>query len=348
MTSGARFVPRLLSASLAPLTAALALTACGSGEPVHEFSGSAFGTSFSVKLVAPPAELDTAGLGREIEAALDRIDRRVSTWRADSEVSRFNAYRGLHWFPVSAETCALVAEALTHSAAMAGAFDITVGPLVDLWGFGPEAPGVTPPAAADVEALLAATGFRSLHADCLRNALRKDVASVRIDLSAFAKGYAVDVLAGLLEARALADFLVEIGGEMRLSGANGRGEDWAVAIESPLPGERAVHRVLRLTDVAVATSGDYRNFFEVEGRRYSHTIDPRTGFPVAHRAAAVTVLADTAARADALATALLVMGPEAGLGFAEREGLAALFLLRDDEAIVERPSPAFSAKAGSR
>ncbi|MDX1500376.1 MAG: FAD:protein FMN transferase, partial [Woeseiaceae bacterium] len=141
-------MPRLLSASLAPLTAALALTACGSGEPVHEFAGSAFGTSFSVKLVAPPAELDTAGLGREIEAALDRIDRRVSTWRADSEVSRFNAYRGLHWFPVSAETCALVAEALTHSAATAGAFDITVGPIVDLWGFGPEAPGVTPPAAA--------------------------------------------------------------------------------------------------------------------------------------------------------------------------------------------------------
>ncbi len=333
--------------SLFPLATALALVACGGEQPVHEFAGSAFGTNFSVKIVAPPAELDTGELGAEIEAALARIDRRVSTWRADSEVSRFNGYAGLHWFPVSTETCALVAEALTHSAATAGAFDITVGPLVDLWGFGPEPAGASPPAAADIEMLLAGTGYRSLHADCMRNALRKDVASVRIDLSAFAKGYAVDVVAGLLEARALADFLVEIGGEMRMRGLNGRGEDWAIAIESPLPGERAVHRILRLSDTAVATSGDYRNFFESDGRRYSHTIDPRTGYPVAHRAAAVTVLADTAARADALATALLVMGPEAGLEFADGEGLAALFLLRDDGAIIERSSPAFAAEAGA-
>lgn len=326
------------------LAAVLAMACGGKRLPVHTLTGSAFGTTFSITVVDPPPTLDTAGLASRVEAAIERIDRRMSTYRAESEISRFNAYAGIRWFPVSGEVCSLVAEALAHSAATDGAFDITVGPLVELWGFGSEAARNSPPEAALIETLLESTGFSALHTDCGRGALRKDIPALAIDLSAIAKGYAVDVLAGLVEQAGLVDFLVEVGGEMRVSGSNAEGRRWAVAVEAPRRDGRDVQRVIRITDTAVATSGDYRNYFEYAGRAYSHTLDPRTGYPVEHSAASVTVLADTAARADALATALLVMGPGPGEQFADREGLAALFLLREDGSIVERQTSAFAAE----
>ncbi len=165
-------------------------------------------------------------------------------------------------------------------------------------------------------------------------------------MSAFAKGYGVDRLAELLEDRNVANYLVEIGGELRLRGRNAKGEKWAIAIEAPIRGARSVHRIINVTDAAVATSGDYRIFFEHEGRIYSHTIDPRTGYPVTHAAASVTVVAATAAYADAMATALLVLGPDDGLEFAERAGVSAYYLVRTDGELQERRSSRFVSEVG--
>jgi thiamine biosynthesis lipoprotein len=177
-----------------------------------------------------------------------------------------------------------------------------------------------------------------------RPAVRKDLAGLYIDLSAYAEGYAVDRIAGLLDERGIDNYLVDIGGELRVRGHNADGEPWAVAIEEPLDAERRVHTIIRLTDRAVATSGDYRNFFEYEERRYSHEIDTRTGRPVTHSLASVTVIADTAAYADGMTTALMVLGPEEGLALAISRNIAALFLVRSPSGFTEHATPAFAAE----
>ena len=330
-----------------PIVAAtlLGTSACGDRgyeRPVQELVGSTMGTTFSVKVVSPPADLDLAALQQDIQDTLDAINRTMSTYLEDSDLSRFNANPSTEWIPVTAELCHAVEAAKVVSEFTDGAFDVTVGPLVNLWGFGPGDSVVEPPSEDVVKATLQDTGHEKLHVDCDVPALRKEAAGIYVDLSAFAKGHAVDKLAELLDARYLPDYLVEIGGELRLRGLNAKDEHWAIAIETPDRGARSVQTVVHLTDSAMATSGDYRNFFEHEGRHYSHTIDPRNGFPVTHDGASVTVVADTAAFADAAATALLVMGPEAGLALAEQESIAAYFLLRLGSGFEERVSSLFA------
>ena len=241
----------------------------------------------------------------------------------------------------------MVTEALTLSAATNGAFDVTVGPLVNLWGFGPDGQVTEPPGAELIAVRLQAIGHELLHTDCSMPALRKDVPDIYVDLSAFAKGYGVDKLAALLDAADIHNYLVEIGGELRVRGTNASGNNWGIAIESPGKAGMAVHTVVSVTNTAVATSGDYRNYFEHDGRMYSHTIDPRTGYPVAHDAASVTVLAATAAFADAMATALLVMGPDDGIAYAEREGIAAVFLVREDDGFRELRTTPYDEQVGA-
>ena len=311
------------------------------------------GTSYSVQIVAPPAELDRAALAEAITARLAEINRLMSTYQPSSELSRFNNSQTTEWFLVSPELVAVVAAAQRVSAASAGAFDITVGPLVNLWGFGPTPSAEDLPTAGDLQAARARVGWRQLEVQSQPPALRKSRADLSVDLSAIAKGYAVDQLAGLVEAHGLEDYLVEIGGELRGRGVNGRSEPWRIAIERPDANQRAVFEVVALRDISMATSGDYRNFVEIDGKRYSHTIDPASGRPVSHRLASVTVLADDCMQADAWATALLVLGPERGLELAEQLGLAALFIehARDGsdgeasagEAFVTQATAAFAA-----
>jgi len=306
------------------------------------------GTRFSVQVVAPPALLDRAALQRDIDDELRKINDRLSTYSESSEISRFNASREPGWTEVSARTCRLVEQALDIGRRTNGAFDITVGPLVDAWGFGPGPRRDRPLPDEQIASLMPSVGFAGLDADCSRPALRKADPAMAIDLSGMAKGYAVDRLADLVERRGIGDYLVEIGGEIRARGANGRGRAWRIAIEHPLvPGGEPPVAIL-LRDAALATSGDYRNYFEAGGKRYSHTLDPRTGYPVTHALTSVTVLADTAAEADALATALLVLGPEAGLKMAEEQSIAASFLSRDGEALERSWSTAFVARSGGR
>lgn len=328
--------PRVVLCSFALLL----LCACGARDSTEfSFSGNTMGTQFSVKLIGGSVAYDA--LAAIIETELADVEKMLSTYRAESEISRFNNNNTTEWYEVSREFCLSVEAALMLSVFTDGSFDITVGPLVNLWGFGPGEVVSQPPAAEDIDAALETVGYEHLQADCNRPALRKNLASITLDMSAIGKGYAVDRIATQLDRRGFDNYLVEIGGELRFRGRNAKGDKWAIGIEIPKVSLRRPHTIIYLTDTAMATSGDYRNFFEANGKLYSHTIDTRTGRPVTHMLASVTVVDSEAARADALATALLVMGPDQGLEFATAHDLAAFFLLRTGSGIEERSSPAF-------
>ena len=265
----------------------------------------------------------------------------MSTYRADSEVSRFNRAVPGEWFAVSADTAAVVATALEVHQGSGGAFDITVGPLVDLWGFGAGSKATDRvPSDAEVAAAAARVGSDALRVRADPPALFKS-ADREIDLSAIAKGFGVDRAALWLEGNGVANYMVEVGGEVRTRGRNPQGEKWRIGIEAPelLQQGHAIAAVA-LSGESVATSGDYRNYFEAGGRHYSHTIDPATARPVEHALASVTVVAADCKTADALATAIDVLGPDKGLAFAERENLAVYLLVR--AGATARPSHRFS------
>jgi len=304
--------------------------------PVLVLQGTTMGTFYNIQVVALPLAVEPQALRDKIASELDQVESRMSTYRDDSEISGFNRSRTTDWFSVSPELAELVKEALRTSAASTGAFDPTVGPLVNLWGFGPDGETDTPPTEAEIAEAKARVGYRKLSVRAIPPALRKSEPTLYLDLSAIAKGYGVDRLADLFDVIGITDYLIEIGGELRGRGYNGQGRPWRIAIERPSPEGRSVHKILALSDGAMATSGDYRNFFEHAGRHYSHTIAPETGHPVTHRLASVTVLAPRAVRADALATAFLVLGPELGVALAESLGIPALFIVRTPGGYFER------------
>ncbi len=307
-----------------------------------EYFGLALGTSFSVKASRLPAGIDLEKLKAQLEARLEEVDRKMSTYLADSELSRFNRSTNTDWQPVSQDLAKVVVAALEVSRWSDGVFDVTVGPLVNLWGFGPDPRRDQAPSDEDIEAAKARVGYENLEARLDPPAMRKHRPDLYVDLSAIAKGFAVDLLGEYLESLGIKDYLVEIGGELRLKGNGPRGGGWRIAIEKPVPKERQIEKILTLTDIAVATSGDYRNYFEAGGKRFSHTIDPRTGRPIEHRLASVTVLCHTTMQADALATALMVLGPDAGLAKAEKDKIPALFIVKEDDGrFSEKPTTAF-------
>jgi len=318
------------------------LCACGTNvAPEVELVGNTMGTQFSVKLAAGDAVEDAVHLQKAVKDALGHVEQMMSTFMPDSEISRFNNSTSTDWLSVSEEFCLSVEEALAISALTDGSFDITVGPLVNLWGFGPGDIIDEPPADENISTMLRSVGYRHLQADCARPALKKNVAELVLDMSALGKGYATDRVAAVLDQAGIENYLIEVGGELRLRGHNAKNAKWAIGIEVPLPNQRSPHTIVHLSDTAMATSGDYRNYFEADGKRYSHTIDTRTGWPVTHSLASVTVVDNDGFRADALATALLVMGPDAGMELATRESLAVLFLLRTETGIEELSTPAF-------
>lgn len=307
----------------------------------YELVGQAMGTRYSVLLVDPAAEVSRDRLQDGIGETLERIEDLLSTWRDDSELSKFNANLTNEWIKVSTELCRAIEQALIVSHETKGAFDITIGPLVNLWGFGPHGDVSEPPNADALLAAMNIVGYEELQTRCDEPAMRKSDAAVYVDLSGWAKGHAVDEIATLLDDHGLANYLVEIGGEVRVRGHNAEQLKWAVAIETPSTTTRSPHSVLRVTNTSVATSGDYRNYFDHDGTHYSHTIDARTGRPIEHELAAVTVVSESAAYADAMATALLVLGPAEGPRRAEELGLAAFFLIRGETSIQEVATPHF-------
>ena len=265
----------------------------------------------------------------------------MSTYDAESELSRFNQSEAQDaWFPVAAETAEVVAISRDISRHTGGRFDVTLGPLVNLWGFGPEPGSETRPSETELALARQRVGFERLELRMQPPALRKE-ADIYVDLSAVAKGYGVDAAAALLEALDIGNYLIEIGGEMRVKGLNERGSAWRIAIETPLALVRSGFRTLSIAEGGIATSGDYRNYFEEGGVRYSHIIDPLTASPITHSLASVTIIHPRASVADGWATALLVMGPESGFTLAQELGLAALFIVRESDGFAERFTQAF-------
>lgn len=314
--------------------------------PVHVLSGPTMGTTWRVTVVHEGREV--APILPMIEAELAQIDQEMSTWRDDSAISEFNRRADTSAFPAPAALVEVVAQANEVSERSGGAFDVTVSPLVDAWGFGRNKV-TSPPTDEQLAALRAQVGWQSLHADRSAGTLRKDKPGLTITLSAIAPGYAADVISDRLVELGFARHLVDVGGEFRARGDGPEGP-WRLGIERPDGSldDRVVQEVVPLRDAALATSGDYRNYREEAGRRISHTIDPRTGRPIDHKLASVTVIHRTAALADAYATALNVLGPEDGFALAEREDLPALFLVRDGAGFAPRATAAFAAlRAGS-
>lgn len=328
------------------VTLAMAVLAGCSSEPqeqVWEISGGVFGTSYHISVVAPEDEARLRHLADGIEQELEKVDAAMSTWREDSELSRFNRRQDQSdWVTISHPLYEVLARAVEISRFTGGAFDVTIGPVVNLWGFGPEPRPERVPDEQELAALLARTGYEKLELRAQPPALRADPPQY-IDLSAIAKGYGVDVVARYLEAEGIRAYLVEIGGEVRVAGRKPDGDAWRLAIEQPLTEGRQVNTVVALTGHAMATSGDYRNYYEADGHRYSHTIDPETGHPITHNLASVTVIADDCMSADALATGFNVMGFEKARALATRENIPAYFIVRTEQGFETHQTPAFAS-----
>jgi thiamine biosynthesis lipoprotein len=330
---------RLLLPVFLVLLVALTLRSlvCAPLPPRVQLAGATMGTTWSVTLNASdlPTEARVAA-ANAIEAALADVDARMSTWREDSELSRFNGAPSTDPVAMSPESLEVFALAADVSQRSGGAFDVTVRPLVAAWGFGAGArPPGEEPSAAELAALGERVGYALLVVDREAGTLQKLRPDVEADLSAIAKGYAVDQVAAALEGLGHDDYLVEVGGELRVRGERPAGGPWRLAIERPDPDGRAIHAVLLLDAGALATSGDYRSFWENGGQRRAHIIDPRTGRPSTHGLASVSVVHPDAVSADAWATALSVLGPEEGLALARAEGLAAYFIARSADGSLE-------------
>ncbi len=300
--------------------------ASGPESPIVTFRGQTMGTTYMVKLYDPPkAWLESAAM--EVDAELRRVNDQMSTYLESSEISRFNRSESTDWFDVSSETAQVVAYSLEVSRKTKGAFDVTVGPLVNLWSFGPEKRTWSLPDDADIAARLQSVGYEQISSRLDPPAIRKSNPKTQIDLSAIAKGHGVDRITELANDRGAANVFVEIGGEVRVTGDK-NGDAWVVGIQKPDSENNSLLVRHPLRDEAMATSGDYRNRFEVDGQFYSHTIDPRSGRPITHGLASVTVVANDCMTADAWATAIDVLGPDAGFAAAKENGLDVLMAAR--------------------
>ena len=325
------FLTRLLSGAVV-----LALVGCASGvahQPV--LRGETMGSDWTVRIAGQlPAPASVLQDG--VQAQFDAVDQALTTWRPDSALSRFNENDSGEWMDIDPELAAVMSYGLSLADASEGAYDLTIGALVNLWGFGPDpARDVAPPAAA-IETVRARVGWRQVQVDLAGHRARK-APGVRMDLSSLGKGRGVDRVAGYLEAQGVANYLIDLSGKLRARGVNPARKPWRVAVEQPGADDpsgaaRTVPAAVALRDASIATSGDYRKFFESGGRHYSHIIDPRTGWPVTHATLSATAIAATCMEADALATVFMVMAPEAALRLADAQGTPALWISRADSA----------------
>jgi len=305
------------------------------------------GTHYSITIV-DHGEIDANGLKAEVDALLTQINATMSTYDPASELSRLNLNPSTAWIDISEPLYTVLQASTDIAQASDGAFDVTIGPLVNLWGFGPERGTGAVPDTAAIERARGRVGSDKLALQASPRAIRKQRGDVYIDLSGIAKGYAVDQVADLIESHGLTDYLVDIGGELRARGSNRSGVPWRIGIENPIIDGREIARTVALSGKAMASSGNYRNFFEADGVRYGHTIDPKTGNPTRHRLAAVTVIHASAMLADAWATALMSLGFDAGTKLAEKNGLAALFFVAAADTVKNYATKAFNpVKAGS-
>jgi thiamine biosynthesis lipoprotein len=335
---------------VAALGAASVLAACGdarSRAAGTTFGGPAMGSSYTVKLAGRVDDALALRARDAVREAIAVVENAMSTWLADSELARFNRHASTAPFGFSADTFAVVALAQQVARETGGAFDATVAPVVNAWGFGPgRAHRVVD--VPERDRLARHVGHARLALDPATRSATKTDPALALDLSGIAKGYAVDRAAAALDALGLDRYMVEAGGEVRTRGRNGDDAPWRIAIEQPDAMPPRPHFVVPLAGLALATSGDYRIFFEQDGRRFSHEIDPSTGAPVDHALASASVAAPSCAYADAMATALMVMGPARARAFAAEHGVAAYFIERQGRSLAVHASPAFAKLGGTR
>jgi thiamine biosynthesis lipoprotein len=305
--------------------------------------GRTMGTTYNIKVVIENNTVDTKKVHLGIDALLVQLNQEMSTYIDDSELSLFNKSTSLSDIEISVGLERVIREAIRLGELSKGKLDVTVGPLVNLWGFGPEyRPDRVP---NDEELMTARNRIGLSNLTLVGHKLSKKIPSLYVDLSTIAKGYGVDLVAEYLEKEGVHNYLIEIGGEMRIKGFKHTGELWHVAIEKPIQdpsGElRAVHQVIIPKDNAVATSGDYRNYYEANGQRFSHIIDPATGKPINHKLVSVTVIHPSSMTADGLSTAMMVMGEKEAIAFAEKHGIAAYIIAKTDHGFVEQSTVKF-------
>lgn len=320
------------------------LTACATRPEVQALDGKTMGTTWSVRFVAEEADPDELRAG--IQQQLDRIVAQMSPWEADSDISRYNRAPAGTWQVIPEEFERVLAHALELAKQTGGAYDPTVGPLVNLWGFGPDGERREPPDAAAIEAARQRTGWQRIELDSAQHRVLQP-GGLLLDFSSIAPGFALDEVARYLDANGVHHYLIETGGELRAHGQRADGKPWQVAIERPLEsdaadGAVAAQHIIGLDDRALGSSGDYRHFFMDRGQRYSHRIDPRTGYPVTNNVASVTVIDRDGLGADPLATALSVLGVEEGMEYARKHQFGVLFILRTEHGFEERMSPLFA------
>jgi thiamine biosynthesis lipoprotein len=342
----------------APILALVALVALAAltlwwvrsgGGRMHDFVGPTMGAGFTVRVAHELSEVERDRIQALIEERVGRIERLMSTYDTTSELSRLNRHESTAPFPVSAELLDVLTLAREVSERSGGAFDVTVAPLVEAWGFGAggdlDGPLRPPPDDAELAVIGARVGYEHIEVDVEAGTVSKLVPGATIDVSGLATGYAAERVAADLRGLGLSNVLVDVGGELQASGAAPGGRDWRVGIERPDDMVGSVWGSMPLSEEGIATSGDYRDYYELDGARYAHIVDPRTRRPIPMRGTSVTVVHASAALADAWATALTVLGPVEGLEVARREGLAVLFLERTEEGVRSVLSPAMAARA---
>ena len=323
---------------------ALMLVGCESARAPQELSGPTMGSLYHVTIADRLTEREQERVRSVVEERLGEVERLLSTYDSASEVSRFNRHESTDPFPVSEDMIDVFALAQHVSERSGGALDVTVAPLVDAWGFGPVDRQGSFPDAAEVEELLAHVGYELVVIDEAAGTLTKTDPAVRVDLSALGQGYAVDVVAAALEELGLTNFLVEISGELKAVGSRRDGSPWRIGVEAPAEGPSELWGTVELSDEGVSTAGDYLNYIEIDGLRYSHLVDPSTGRPLPLVGLSVSVVHESAVVADAWDTALAVLGPYAGHELAEREGIAAIFITRDGDGFRDWTTAALAGR----
>ncbi|WP_404830043.1 FAD:protein FMN transferase [Shewanella glacialimarina] len=318
---------------------ACTITACTQPETTIKLEGRTMGTTYHITLVTnehlPQAQL----LQTEIDMALETVNNQMSTYRPNSELSRFNQLQIRQGVDVSPDTLLVVKEGIRLNEITDGALDITLGPLVNLWGFGPDKRPTSIPTAQAISDAKAKTGINELTIEGTK--LVKHNADLYVDLSSIAKGFGVDKVASLLDKYQIEGYLVEIGGEISTKGTKYDGTPWRVAIEKPAEDGQEVQQVIELDTIALATSGDYRIYYEENGERFTHLIDPRTGYPIKHKLASATVLHKSSMTADGYATAMMVLGTEASLALAKEQNLAIMLIEKQEQGYQVFYSEAF-------
>jgi thiamine biosynthesis lipoprotein len=322
-----------------------ALSGCGNSDSMESFGGPTMGSSYSIKYLRQEGLAAPAQVRVEVEKILAQVDQQMSTYRSDSDIERFNDLPANRCQTMPAPVLKLIRVGEQLSEQSEGSFDLTVEPLLNLWGFGPQARVEKVPTAQALADVRQRVGYQHLRIE--NDQLCKD-AAVEVDFNSIAAGYAVDAIAARLEAMGIHNYLAEATGELKAAGKKLDGSAWRVALEEPRDDQQVAQRILAVDGYAVSTSGDYRKYFEQDGQRYSHTFDARTGAPVVHTLASVTVIHPSALMADGLSTLLLILGPERGWDYAQQHDIGAFFVIRADSGFVIRTNQAFERLSGGK